>query len=48
MPHDISIVLRPDEAANETAVVRAIARKINIPTDSIRHYYITRKSIDAR
>ncbi|HRS44979.1 MAG TPA: FAD-binding protein, partial [Tenuifilum sp.] len=48
MPHDISIVLRPDEAANETAVVRAIARKIDIPTDSIRHYYITRKSIDAR
>lgn len=48
MPHEISIVLRPDEAANETAVVRAIARKIDIPTDSIRHYYITRKSIDAR
>ncbi len=48
MPHDISIVLRPDEAANETAVVRAIARKIDIPTDSIRLYYITRKSIDAR
>jgi len=48
MPHDISIVLRPDEAVNDLAVLRAIARKLDIPTDAIGHYYITRKSIDAR
>lgn len=48
MPQELSIVLRPDEAANDSAVLRAIARKLDITTDAIGHYYITRKSIDAR
>lgn len=48
MPHDISIELRPDEAVNDLAILRAITRKLDIPPDAIRHYFITRKSIDAR
>lgn len=48
MPHDISIILRPEEAANEPGIKRAIATQLNIGTGDIGHYIITRKSIDAR
>ena len=48
MPQELTIVLRPNDAATDSAVLKAIARKLNLPADAIRHYYITRKSIDAR
>ncbi len=48
MPQDISIVLRPEDAANDNAIRRAVARSISIHVDEVAHFYITRKSIDAR
>jgi len=48
MPTDISIELLPNQIADEKQLKRAIAQKLNIKSDQVGQFIITRKSVDAR
>lgn len=48
MPKNLQIQLSPELASNETAIQKAVARKLNISPNRLQHVQIVKRSIDAR
>lgn len=48
MKHEINLVLSPEDAANDAVIKRILSKQLNTTVESITHFRILKRSIDAR